>query len=557
MKRAMKRLGLVLCAGVAGCFPPPHLKDAAGATAGGDTSEATDTGVSGGDVPAQCSGDEQCGGLAVAPCVVGRCEAGKCVGAQIAVTCDDGDPCTTADRCAAGVCKGRAFTAEEAKNWSLVLSATGENSFVYLSDLVVHPSGEMSTVGILRGTVDFGTIGIRDEPGQAAYYLRLDAGGTVKQATRLFDATRVDALPHTVLAFGEDALVVSAQYDGNSAGPNASTLQVATKSGGVEAPTPSIPGTIFRAVAVDDKLLVMGEFSSDVSFSPTGSDTVHFHPSGTNDLYIAQLSRSGVVAWVKGWASTGADLGGALTTTGTDLLFTATTELSEGGAVAANFDGIPLTKDEMAATFRIPSNGGRSSHSTVPNMPRALLLGGFATASGDVIGTTLEAPPGTDWTQPASNLSFTLQRFFPGGAQPRWSVGFSGAFVGTPIPMELANHDVLLLWNVGSPGTISGWPTAVPSAPAILFGVWSSDGHLRSSWTLPGFRSHGVPPKELMNFFIAREAASPAPDGSLVVSGISNGASLGPDFGDASTTAQGSVILRYSPAHIFGCAVLR
>ena len=367
MKQATKRLGLVLCTGVAGCFPPPHFKADAtgGATTGGDTSsEATDTPVSG-DVPAQCSGDEQCGGLAVAPCVVGRCEAGKCVAAQVAVTCDDGDPCTTADRCAAGTCKGRAFTAEEAKNWALVLTPTGpDDALLYFNDVAVHPSGEVSVVGSLRGLIDIGHGRDLETFEEAPVYLRLSANGTILEGARRPLASGGDGgIAHTLVADGEEAVIVGALEDPLGGSLPMSALQRLKYDGGVLWTTPPLPGGIVKALAAGShEVFVVGVFVDDISFAAVGAGSLSFHASGKSDLYVARVTSEGEAVWVKSWSSAAVDVAPALVPLDGDLLIGLGLLLDEDQpAQSGHFDGLLVGADRIPALFKVHKDGAPSS----------------------------------------------------------------------------------------------------------------------------------------------------------------------------------------------------
>lgn len=132
------------------------------------------------DVAPSCSVDGECVGLARPPCVVGRCVAQRCAAVDVSVPCDDGDVCTTADQCQAGVCVGRTFTAEEAKSWIVRLGGAGQVGVV---DHVVHASGDLTVVGALSDRIDIaGRSPLQAEGGFDAFLIRYLARGDIVQA---------------------------------------------------------------------------------------------------------------------------------------------------------------------------------------------------------------------------------------------------------------------------------------------------------------------------------------------------------------------------------------
>ena len=121
-------LGFGLLVGLAACeaaTSPPATEDTAATvsdTVDADTSDATSPGLDAapdgsvsdapsGDVTSdadasECGRDEDCGGAN--PCLLGVCLGGHCAQQPMpdGLACDDGDPCTTAEACDAGQCRG-------------------------------------------------------------------------------------------------------------------------------------------------------------------------------------------------------------------------------------------------------------------------------------------------------------------------------------------------------------------------------------------------------------------------------------------------------------------
>lgn len=160
-----------------------------GDTAMGDTRDtvAGDDADDGEVVAQGCELDGECARLTAAPCVVGRCVDRVCQAVNISVACDDGDPCTTADKCAAGTCKGRAFNAAEAKNWFLQIGGDGEDAAF---GVAAHPSGDALVVGGFHGTVSVGGIERISGGDVDAFFLRVTPSGIVTRFDRFGGAQR-------------------------------------------------------------------------------------------------------------------------------------------------------------------------------------------------------------------------------------------------------------------------------------------------------------------------------------------------------------------------------
>jgi hypothetical protein len=228
---AWRRWALALCVGgLAGCFKPPIERPDAGdgaqgsdagdgldapADARGDASEAdgateADAGdavggdataadgvdggsggdaATGGDADANlgCAGDGDCAGLGVAPCSVGRCISGECMKVNVSGSCDDGDVCTTSDKCLGGTCQGRAYTAAEAQNWHKKLGGSGDAAIFAMAS---HPSGDVVAVGGFSGEfIVPGGQPVNSEGGTAdAFALRVSEDGILTRITRIGSA---------------------------------------------------------------------------------------------------------------------------------------------------------------------------------------------------------------------------------------------------------------------------------------------------------------------------------------------------------------------------------
>lgn len=151
-----------------------------------DTSEDANVEV---DVVTACTTDEVCQALAEPPCVVGRCQDGTCRAVSVSVACDDGDPCTTDDRCGAGACKGRPFNEAEARNWFLAFGGDREDAAIATA---AHRSGDALVVGGFHGVAAVGgTTIVADGEASDAFLLRVSPTGVVKRFKR-FGGSRAD-----------------------------------------------------------------------------------------------------------------------------------------------------------------------------------------------------------------------------------------------------------------------------------------------------------------------------------------------------------------------------
>lgn len=132
---------------VGACFPPalprPDAEDDGAEVAPDGTASDTDSSIVG------CLKDEDCSGLDRA-CAVGRCETGQCVVHDASGTCDDGNKCTTGDRCEGGACVGTAVVCAPASDCHLggvCDGATGHCSNPPRPDGAICDDGNFCTTG--------------------------------------------------------------------------------------------------------------------------------------------------------------------------------------------------------------------------------------------------------------------------------------------------------------------------------------------------------------------------------------------------------------------------
>lgn len=568
-----------------GCFPPPNPKPDSLADSGGpsetvvDTNEGADA-----DLPAEsdanpgdtvavdegpdaipdsetlaCERNDECVGLAAPPCTVGVCDNHRCTKQFASVACDDRDPCTTADRCEQGACQGRAFTGDEARNWSMILAATGDSASVWPTDVVAFSDGRFGVVGRFRGLLDLGGTAKLDRPDGALFYARIGELGTRLVDLDLSDAGAVPEgagtlVPHRLDADGLDAVILGSVSQ--SQGPNLSALTRLSASGAaLWAPGPWFPGTAFRAIPMDaNETMVFGTFTGEVTFRLKTGSTRTLTARGASDFYVARLNDDREVLWINIVSSDGADrVGSFIVQEGDGFYWRVKLAGAEG-----RLNDAPLTP---GVDGFIGIRVAREGFATADERPVSASLGapvaGLVLGDGSVVASAA-------WGDPAgASFGYHLQRFALGVPAPAWNLdllandALGGLIFGGPTVLPMANDASLMVWVVLDGMVVEGWPeTHAGLFTSTLFGVVSPSGVVASAWALPGFSANPLDYKATPVEVMAGNAAvALTPDGGVVLAAPSLGGTLGAEFGGQTVGLGSGVILKYSPAHVWGCPV--
>lgn len=265
-----------------------------------DASDTEDTADSGDtaepDVAPTCSLDGECVGLARPPCVVGRCVAQRCAAVNVTVPCDDGDVCTAADQCQAGVCVGRAFTAEESKSWLRVIGGSGVQQ---VTGIATHPSGHVTIVGAFdeEVTVD-GQPALVTEGGFDGFVVRLSSTGALVSANR-FGAAETDDAPIFLAPDAENIGIVWSTLPRDATEPRRHFYAEASSTTVPAFGHREIPG---EPIAMDTfpggHLLIATRVRGAVEIPMVDGGTTTFSDSEDSSTYLARFSSDGAV-WTK------------------------------------------------------------------------------------------------------------------------------------------------------------------------------------------------------------------------------------------------------------------
>lgn len=266
---------------------PPLDVDAAVDVASPDT----DTDV---EVVPECGLDTECTSISVVPCVVGRCNAGRCVAVNVSVPCDDGDICTTSDQCQQGTCRGRAFTEAESKSWIVRLGGDGADT---VTAVVTHPSGDVSVLGAFEGTMVLPDgASLVSSGGVDGFLVRFTSTGTRVHSVVFGDATSDDAPLH---AAGRDeglAVLWGTRPSDQSTGP--SYQAVLTPRTGTNFAGISVPGfPVAFEVTDTGRMVVVSSIEEEVRIRLASGGEVVLSPSTGLDGFIAALDGTSA-AWV-------------------------------------------------------------------------------------------------------------------------------------------------------------------------------------------------------------------------------------------------------------------
>ncbi len=350
-----------------------------------DTSATADTGSDKEVAEVGCTEHSACAHLDALPCLVGRCGGnGHCVTEPAVAACDDGDPCTRDDSCDAGSCVGRLWTADEARGWAAVIGGPGDD---VASDIIIHPSGEVTVVGGFEQWLAFGDQNLTargDGTLADVYVARFTADGSPKWIAQAGGAGLDFAT--AAAGEGEDLWVVGwslgaatfgngeMRVDIDSGPAGGSFLARFDAAGGMSTVRrlPSFARTLLSVGGGD--VVVTGEFKSPIQFE-TGAEPLTASPiDSAGDVYAARLTASGV-AWLATMASAEAD-GLDLFGGGYPVAYTAR---SGGTVLVSAYVG-------AQATFTSPAGSQTLGTSTASHV-----LASVGLAGGQLLGTHVEA----------------------------------------------------------------------------------------------------------------------------------------------------------------------
>ncbi len=283
-------------------------EDVVGDASAGDADGGADGDVDGavGDSAEKgCEGDEDCEGLGAPPCRVGRCVEGLCEVKNLAVSCDDGDPCTTEDKCGAGECRGRLYTSDEAKNWYLQFGGSGEAGAF---GVAAHPSGDAIVVGGFTGEMKIpGTVNSVNALGvdADAFVARITDSGSVLRMTQFGTAEKSEVGVAVVVGpavpgepeIGAGNVVVASNVTALDGSPETGRVtwlfDIGTERGHAD-----IPSMIYSIDALEDgSVFVLFGFEAPLEVTLKDGSTVGFGGTGRR-IGIAR-ARPGGLDWVK------------------------------------------------------------------------------------------------------------------------------------------------------------------------------------------------------------------------------------------------------------------
>lgn len=501
----------------------------------------TDTPIDSGVVAQSCESDGECTSLAAGPCVVGRCVERVCKAVDISVACDDGDPCTTADRCAAGTCKGRAFNADEAKNWFLQIGGDGEDGAF---GVAAHPSGDALVVGGFHGTVSVGGQTIVSDGDKAdAFFLRVTPTGVVTRFVRFGDARAdvgvlVAADPvtgDTVLAWNtlsQDSQTISATVAWlNDNGTNRNEVTFSGKVVGIQSLE---GGDVVGLVA----------FQGEVTLPLKAGGTLALE-SGTSTVAVFRLAQGGF-DWVRMATSTASASGVQVRAAGARI-FSAMV-LTEPGAIAgraliAGPQTIELDTSggfvsAQALTLRETRTYQGLAALTKPSLEHGLGCGGTVTLVGVPGEPECEVTMGCELAASTPNGAFGVGYPDPSGGMVVVGQQFGSYDYGNDIVGPLGRSATVVRYDdrCQARGIIEERLTEYDDAPPRLrFAVTDTSG--------------------LLPRFVTTES------GTVILAGFAKGSrSLGGEFDGAVVSVRGSsdaLIGAISPPAYFGCSTLR
>lgn len=292
---------------VADSTAPPDTTDTT------TTTEVVDTSVEV-DVPPECDDDNDCTGLTVAPCVVGRCTNQRCVATNLTVACDDRDPCTTADACSSGACSGRAFTTDEAASW--VIHAGGEGAEA-VTDTATYDEDEVVVVGAFQATMDLPSGFSLTSNGKVdAFVVRVTDRGQITRAFALGSADTDEGA--TLVAVSPTKQVIVALHAVDASGiERSAAIEWIFDNGNVMRSVP-VPGFVTAMTAFgEEDVIITTIITSSVSITLRDGGSVTLDPNSTRAAAVMRVSVDGVV-WAKAVVGPGRSYPISVTSVATD-----------------------------------------------------------------------------------------------------------------------------------------------------------------------------------------------------------------------------------------------
>ncbi len=564
-----------------GCFPPPNPKpdvledsgtpsetDAGPEEALDETDAIPESDVNPGDTVTMdegpdsipdsdslaCERNDECVALAAPPCTVGVCDNHRCAKQFASVACDDRDPCTAEDRCAEGACLGRHFTAAEAAGWSVVWHAEGEGASIWPTDVKVVDGGFVAVVGRFVGTVDFGNDTLLESrPAGSVFHALLRASGALVHAhlvefagptDRLADAQTVT--PHGLERdAGDFGTLVLGAITRESGADATSLVRLGANGSAVWAPADWMPGTISRVVPVSEsETLVFGSFAGEVAFRMNTGALRNFTAHGPNDLFVARIDEDREAITVEVMGTDGRDTGAFVAPGPDGVTWCMVTSTLVAGAMPEIKRSCVLVLPDGSVSI---AAGWQPADAGVPYT--GTTLGNGRLVAGWVETTSAE------WL-------LSVRGFEPGASTSQWSYPFSvlpnalsAAAFGGPTPIALGRDATVVVWPMPDFVSAAGWSDSqVGGEGNTRFGVFSSSGILASTWQLPGFVATEASPTGGMSV-AGKVAADVTLDEGLVVSAMSSGVNFDSGGGPVTTLPRDGVVVKYSPAHVWGCPV--
>lgn len=490
------------------------------------------------DTTPSCTLDNECAELARPPCVVGRCVSQRCAAVNVSVPCDDGEVCTTADQCQAGVCQGRPFTEDEAKSWYFTISGPGEDAAVAVAP---HPGGDFLVTGAFTGTVapNGGPTMAAEGKEADAFLLRVTPRGQILRAVRLGSETRdvgVSVSPAEAVA----QVVVGLNSLHVESGAVTSAVVWVNDNGTVRETLP-VPGKLIRLESQPNGLaFAVVEFTGAVELNLAGGGQVAF-TSDSRNAFVMAIGSSGV-SWARRVASSGDVSAQALVLSEEALLVAieatgpaqfGVTQLGQGGMlVELSHDGAYISHQTLQDGIFSPSTFLRN-HFTETRF--------FFEGAGEFF------PRSEIQVSPPTGCVIALP-FSPENRSAAW--GFGRAW-----PAGVLLHGL-------AAGTVDFGGAALDfqARPGGVMASFDQQCGLRAAWASPlplldnGPASLRFAAADL-SFYLGDSTPSPA-GGLTIATTVKQAKSLGPDFGDDVVSPVGGsdgLVGGYSPVRVMGC----
>ena len=280
----------------------------------------------------------------------------------MAGVCDDGDPCTTVDACAGGLCRGRLYTAAEAKNWAFAFGGDDEDAAFAAT---LRDDGNVEVVGAFHGSATLPG-GLTLEAPDAAphgFWIRVTPRGQVVRAV----VVPPDTAPGAPAATFEVAMAVGV----SNASDNHTVIGLIRKNetttssrvvwmndNGSVRKSVGLPGTL-RALDVhpDGSALVLLEIKAPITLDLTDGSHTMIEPGSSRGTVVVRVSSDGI-AWGKGFGGPGTSTPVSLVALGEKVAF------SVGLEGATSFAGLSFPDDgsSSARRFVMTADGVLESH---------------------------------------------------------------------------------------------------------------------------------------------------------------------------------------------------